>query len=719
MPFTLLEISEALQILQDYEDIFTASNPVLYILRILGWWILKGVKSVLDSLLDLLASAFDILNFSEIEAVSGFLSTYSDLMVPLMMITLIVIGILMIVGSDQIKGSKLMQNIALSLAVLVLLPTMTSWFNTIAFEYADVQGDAMEKGASEILVQNTYDLQYIFEDDEYAERYKTKNVFAETDNPDGIWNIDINEQIVGNDDDVNSGPDDVFEKTYDPAYPEEDKEIDPTRLVVQVDFLTSWYYRYSVDMIPVILIYLVYCIVIAATVFKCARLAYEIVVHQLIGMLLAVTDLATAQRIKKVLFSLLSTYIVLMYAITALVLFNVFVQWLMTEDLSIFKQAVFIAAVALAVIDGPKVIELVFGLDAGIGSGIAATMAAIGFTAHAAKSAASGAKTAKEHLSDSKKNPSSPTGDSSSTHQASGFGASKFGSNEKSAYQSPASAHPGNAALPGSVASLPKLSDEKDENNVVNLPHSAPSSPSDASSVDSGSISPNTNMSEPSSHPFENPSVEPQNSAPTSALQTAADAFQSTADNVELPKSASGSPAAPSTSITPSAPITKSAPGSASLPKTSTKAPEGSMSVPRNGAASPTVKSSAAYIPTPSTGSAPVQKAPSSSSGSMPTAPVSTRSADQPIVTAPPQTQTSVSNPVVQNTTAPTVTAPANTVPTTQIVDVAPPSSAPTINPDQPVVVLKETSQKTTIEDPTNMTADSETPKRRGRKKKQ
>lgn len=715
MPFTLLEISEALQILQDYEDIFTASNPVLYILRILGWWILKGVKSVLDSLLDLLASAFDILNFSESEAVSGFLSTYSDLMVPLMMITLIVIGILMIVGSDQIKGSKLMQNIALALAVLVLLPTMTSWFNTIALDYADVQGDAMEKGASEILVQNTYDLQYIFEDDEYAERYKTKNVFAETDNPDGIWNIDINEQIVGNDDDVNSGPDDVFEKTYDPAYPEEDKEIDPTRLVVQVDFLTSWYYRYSVDIIPVILIYLVYCIVIAATVFKCARLAYEIVVHQLIGMLLAVTDLATAQRIKKVLFSLLSTYIVLMYAITALVLFNVFVQWLMTEDLSIFKQAVFIAAVALAVIDGPKVIELVFGLDAGIGSGIAATMAAIGFTAHAAKSATSGAKTAKEHLSDNKKNSPSPAGDSSSTHQASGFGESKFGSNEKSASQSPASAHPGMAALPGSTSVLPTSSDENEDNNVVNLPHSAPSYPADSSLVDSGTISstPKEDASEPSSQSIGNSSAEVSTGTPGAAANTPA---SSQADNKNTPQQ--------NTSMQPqNASSVKSAPGSASLPKTSTKAPEGSMSVPRNGAASPTVKSSAASIPT--TGSAPVQKAPSSSSGSMPTAPVqsvspvNTRSADQPIVTAPPQTQTTVSNPVVQNTTAPTVTAPTNTVPTTQIVDVAPPSSAPTINPDQPVVVLKESSQKIIIEDPTNITADSETPKRRGRKKKQ
>lgn len=391
MPF-LLEVTEALQILNDYDDIFTASNPVLYVLRIIGWGLLSFFKWLLDALLSVLSSAFSILNFSESSHVSEFLAAYKGVLIPLMTLTLIIIGILMILGSDQVKGSKVLQNIALGISILVLLPTLTSWLNSLTLGYADIEKSAMEKGANDILAQNTYDLQYIFQDETYGDRYSQKNNFIVNGNTDAIWKIDINEQIIANDDDVYAGPNDVFAKTYDPAFPEIEKEIKPTKLIVQVDFLTSWYYRYSVDMLPVMLIYIVYCVVIISTIFKCVRLAYEVVVHQLLAAFLAVTDLVTGQRIKQVLSSLLSTYFVLMYAITAIVLFNIFTQWVLTQSYGTFESAVFIAAVAMAVIDGPVLIQRIFGIDAGIRSGFHALFAgwaAAKTAAHAAKTAGS------------------------------------------------------------------------------------------------------------------------------------------------------------------------------------------------------------------------------------------------------------------------------------------------------------------------------------------
>ena len=163
-----LEISQAVQILMDYKDIFSKSDIFMSAIRAIGWWILGGLKSILDAILEGFKTVFQVVTFSNSEIITDFLGQYKAIIPTLMTLSLVIIGILMIYGSN-IRGGKLLQNIGTGLAVLMLLPIAGNSLNTLTLNYADSQIKAIDMGASDILAQNAYDLKYIFQDENYAE----------------------------------------------------------------------------------------------------------------------------------------------------------------------------------------------------------------------------------------------------------------------------------------------------------------------------------------------------------------------------------------------------------------------------------------------------------------------------------------------------------------------------------------------------------------------
>lgn len=144
---------------------------------------------------------------------------------------------------------------------------------------------------------------------------------------------------------------------------------------------TDYYYRYSVDMLPIFLAEVATILVIIFTTFKVARLSYELVIHRLFAEILALTDLAGGSKLREVLKLIGATYIVLAYCPVAVRLFLSFQNWMFGTD-SPFGDSIIpsflLLAIAMAVIDGPNLIERIFSIDAGIQSGFKAAMAAVG-----------------------------------------------------------------------------------------------------------------------------------------------------------------------------------------------------------------------------------------------------------------------------------------------------------------------------------------------------
>ena len=93
---------------------------------------------------------------------------------------------------------------------------------------------------------------------------------------------------------------------------------------------------------------------------------------------IAVTDLATGQRIKETLKGLVSLFAAVYLAIVLMGLFFIGYRYISQEVDEFLIRVVLIIALTAAVIDGPDLIERIIGVDVGVKSGFRTALAAYG-----------------------------------------------------------------------------------------------------------------------------------------------------------------------------------------------------------------------------------------------------------------------------------------------------------------------------------------------------
>ncbi len=142
------------------------------------------------------------------------------------------------------------------------------------------------------------------------------------------------------------------------------------------------YYRYSVNWWTVIITLAVSCIALFFMSLKVARIIWEIAAHQLIGPFIAVTDLASGQRMKEFLKKPCITVCGAFYDnadVRTLLLRYVIHSSFSAGSQGVNAVAKIIMQMALAwmMIDGANIIERVTGVDAGLKSGYQAVIGAL------------------------------------------------------------------------------------------------------------------------------------------------------------------------------------------------------------------------------------------------------------------------------------------------------------------------------------------------------
>jgi len=384
--------------------------------------ILKGVEDGVSSVYDLL-SLGSVFRENDWSGVLGGLSMKA-ILYSIFVVALIIVGILFIVGSDKLKGSKVCRNIGVSVCVLILMPSALGVMNGIATSWKDVQLKASNDVATEVFLKNMYDITYIFKDSATVDtKLENKNI--------NVYNAleeDVSEEIKSQ---LPENPVDYFSSIERiRTYTLSDSEMDKTELAtkaagsteydtpqtnikskilpdysifqitikehqgmryvstlknprfsfsgIHIDFwvFKPAYYRYHIDYLPIIALYIIMIVVYSFVIVRTARLMYELVIQQLIATVLAASDIAYGEKLKTALKEIFYTYITLMYCVTSLTIFNTFYGFVWNQGESgtagewgYVLKIIVTAAIALAVIDGPKIMQKIFGIDAGVQDG--------------------------------------------------------------------------------------------------------------------------------------------------------------------------------------------------------------------------------------------------------------------------------------------------------------------------------------------------------------
>ena len=163
-----------------------------------------------------------------------------------------------------------------------------------------------------------------------------------------------------------------------------------------IEFLCHYPYRYSVNWGPLMIELIATALVFFFLSFKTATLVWELAVNHILLYVFAAGDLTSGRKVREVLKSMLSIVATIIFAYIDLQVYLIACGYLNSivgdGTLSATQSALIKIFFAYACIDGPAILEKVFGIDAGLKRPAAALA---GAAALGMKTLATGAKATK------------------------------------------------------------------------------------------------------------------------------------------------------------------------------------------------------------------------------------------------------------------------------------------------------------------------------------
>lgn len=326
--------------------------------RVLLWGLTKVLVWICDACEKLLVMANKAIGFIYSDKVVEFISQWRFIIIGVLILAVLLFGITMIANKKQDR-SKLVQNFAIAACVLIglstFIPTLSK--NTASWSASLLSSDY--SSSAQILKGSVTDLYYLDSQNFSNAAAERKNNFS----AERIKNIDPTEEITSSDNVLNPK---IF--SYRLSYDEKGypvlEDIDDSGF--------SWnndpYYRYDIDFTTISITLFATAIVMIFTAFKVVKIVFDIIVHQILAVVLAAGDWASGQKLKEVIKSLFALFFSVFMCSVMMKLYFLFSAWASSNIESGIARALLLLFAAFAVIDGPNIVEKIFGIDAGLAS---------------------------------------------------------------------------------------------------------------------------------------------------------------------------------------------------------------------------------------------------------------------------------------------------------------------------------------------------------------
>ncbi|MGH0432662.1 pLS20_p028 family conjugation system transmembrane protein, partial [Bacillus hominis] len=358
---------EILKVLESFSDYLQVGDIVNYVLRWLGWFLIVGLSLVVDALEGVTDAILGIKGFFNSPEIQKFVDMLYPLFVVLLAISFLYIGYMFIMNK-QMNRSQIIINIFVTLSVLCLLSTgMTKVDKFTDDAIAVVKSEQKGSLSDEIIKKNITDIAVIDQNGwKKKEDMNPKNNIPEKN----IRQIDITEKI-----------DEDFEFTKDKDLSDNGKKILKNKRVMDAlgvaslaelkdgwfDFFPEKYYRWHWNFWNIFFTLLITGATLLLVSIKLARLFYELAFNYLLANILAPADVANGQKLKAVLSNILNIFIATIMIFLSLKLYIMGTAFL-HDKLNGVPYLIALAAFSMAVLDGPAVVERLFGIDIGLKS---------------------------------------------------------------------------------------------------------------------------------------------------------------------------------------------------------------------------------------------------------------------------------------------------------------------------------------------------------------
>ncbi|MFC7061107.1 pLS20_p028 family conjugation system transmembrane protein [Halobacillus seohaensis] len=357
---------ELLEKLLQFSDLLTTNNIFISGLRIMGWGILLFLKMIVDSLEGLVNNVLTLTDFFMSAPVQSFLNTIQPVLYILLAFSLAMIGFRLIFNKEK-NRADIPMNLFISIMTISLLTFGMGQVNKFTEEAVDVAQVDTESFTTSDRVMKDYITDVAIYDEHQWETPDVKEQHHVS--PTNIDKISINETITRE-----------FEKANGNQLSSEGKEIIMNKVGIEsngeeglvelgksglFDFLPENYYRWHVDWFTAIVTLGVMAFTMVLISIKIAKLCFELGFNHIVALIMAYVDISTGQRLKMIIKNIGSIFASLIMIFLSLRVYMFYTTFI-SENLEGIGYLVALIAGSLAVIDGPNIVQKLFGIDAGL-----------------------------------------------------------------------------------------------------------------------------------------------------------------------------------------------------------------------------------------------------------------------------------------------------------------------------------------------------------------
>ncbi|WP_369680502.1 pLS20_p028 family conjugation system transmembrane protein, partial [Bacillus sp. AFS014408] len=358
---------EILKVLEEFADYLQIGDIVNYILRWIGWFLILGLSWVVDALEDVTNSILGIKAFFSSPRVQEFLQMLYPVFGILLAISFLYIGY-MFIFNKKMDRSQIVINIFITMCVLCLLGAGMEKVDKFTSDAIEVVKPGQEGSMSdEIIKKNIIDIARVdIQGWKNKEGMYPLNYIPEKE----IRKIDIVEKIdkdfeLSDTQDLSKAGQEVLQKKRII-----DGQGKPSVVELKdgwFDFFPEKYYRWHWNFWNIFFTLLITGVTLLLVSIKLARLFYELTFNYLLANILAPADVANGQKLKAVLSNILNIFIATIMIFLSLKLYIMGTVFL-HDKLNGVPYLIALAAFSMAVLDGPAVVERLFGIDIGLKS---------------------------------------------------------------------------------------------------------------------------------------------------------------------------------------------------------------------------------------------------------------------------------------------------------------------------------------------------------------
>lgn len=403
-----VDTEEVITVLKKNRDIFHTSTIPGGIFRYIGWSVMKGLVWVAEQCAKLFDESFKFIDFTRYEPVEKFLTSWKPVVFALISLSILFLGLIMIFWQE--KKPKLMMNICLAVLIMTSSGYLIDQLN--GFVTDDIRSAILNDGDTstgssglvyDMVGNSIYDLIYIDDKLDGGLMKMTKNNRKLYDDftKEDLELMSINEVLKPEDVKAES-KDLVSNRIYYKKGNLELKEI--YNGVAWTDLLNEYYYRYDVEWFTVIVGLVSLIIVYVCLAYKVVRILYEVVVQRLLAALYS-ANLSSGQKTLKILDSIKDSYITLILVMVCLKIYLLAFKMVGETQFAAFSKVMLLFFLALAVADGPNIIQKLTGVDAGLSSGMGKIIAGVQATRMMSTMTSHGARSLKNLFHDEKNEP--------------------------------------------------------------------------------------------------------------------------------------------------------------------------------------------------------------------------------------------------------------------------------------------------------------------------